>query len=233
MKVSGDTVETTGGSVKINGGTVELQNNGINAKTVSLRNCTIIGEGAGDLKGSYDVAGSLVTVTGTSGWAAEAVAGAVAKGLVPQDMQTDYTQPTTRAQFCALAVAFYEAATGEAITQRKTFSDTSDPNIEKMGGLGIVSGVGGDRFDPNGTLTREQAATMLARLAEAVGEPLPAQMATFADRAQISSWAAAAVGQVQGVGIMGGVGNNRFDPTGLYSREQSMITLLRLYELLK
>lgn len=223
----------SGGSVKINGGTIELQAAGINAKTVSIRSCTILGEGAGDHKGSYDAAGNLVTVTGTSGWAADSVAGAVAKGLVPQDMQSDYTQPTTRAQFCALAVAFYEQATGKAITQRKTFSDTSDPNIEKMGGLGIVSGVGGDRFAPNGTLTREQAATMLARLAEAVGEPLPEQMATFADRAQISSWAAAAVGQVQGVGVMGGVGDNRFDPSGLYSREQSMITLLRLYELLK
>lgn len=206
---------------------------GLGASKLTLQNCTIKGEGAGDYAGSYDASGNLVTVTGASGWAAEAVAGAVAKGLVPQDMQTDYTQPTTRAQFCALAVAFYEQAAGEAITQRKTFSDTSDPNIEKMGGLGIVSGVGGDQFDPNGTLTREQAATMLTRLAEAVGEPLPAQMATFADRAQISSWAAAAVGQVQGVGIMGGVGDNRFDPTGLYSREQSMITLLRLYELLK
>lgn len=222
-----------GETLKITGGTVELVQSGLGASKLTLQNCTIKGGGAGDYAGSYDASGNLVTVTGTSGWAAEAVAGAVAKGLVPQDMQTDYTQPTTRAQFCALAVAFYEAATGEAITQRKTFSDTSDPNIEKMGGLGIVSGVGGDRFDPNGTLTREQAATMLARLAEAVGEPLPAQMATFADRAQISSWAAAAVGQVQGGGIMGGVGNNRFDPTGLYSREQSMITLLRLYELLK
>ncbi len=222
-----------GETLKITGGTIELVQSGLGASKLTLQNCTIKGEGAGDYAGSYDASGNLVTVTGASGWAAEAVAGAVAKGLVPQDMQSDYTQSTTRAQFCALAVAFYEQATGEAIAQRKTFSDTSDPNIEKMGGLGIVSGVGGDRFDPNGTLTREQAATMLTRLAEAVGEPLPAQVASFADRAQISFWAAAAVGQVQGVGIMGGVGDNRFDPSGLYSREQSMITLLRLYELLK
>lgn len=222
-----------GGSIKVTGGTVELANYGFYGTTPTLRGCTIIGEGAGDYKGSYDAGGNPVTVTGTSGWAAESVAGAVAKGLVPQNLQSDYAQPTTRAEFCALAVAFYEAAKGEPITQRKTFSDTSDPNIEKMGALGVVSGVGGDRFDPKGTLTREQAATMLARLAEAVGEPLPAQMATFADRAQISSWAAAAVGQVQGVGVMGGVGDNRFDPAGLYSREQSMITILRLYELLK
>lgn len=227
------TDNTDGETLKITGGTIELVQGGLGASKLTLQNCTITGEGAGDYKGSYDAGGNLVTVTGTSGWAADAVAGAVAKGLVPPEMQSDYTQPTTRAQFCALAVAFYEAATGETITQRKTFSDTSDPNIEKMGGLGIVSGVGGDRFDPNGTLTREQAATMLARLAEAVGEPLPAQVASFADRAQISTWAAAAVGQVQGVGVMGGVGDNRFDPSGLYSREQSMVTLLRLYELLK
>lgn len=166
-----------------------------------------------------------------SSWAAEQVTAAVAAGIVPQDLQAQYTQAATRAEFCALATALYETATGAEITQRSTFSDTSDPNVEKMAALGVVNGVGNGKFAPDQKLTREQAATMLARLASALGHPLPAQSPTFADTAAISSWAADAVGQMQASGIMGGVGNNAFSPAGDYTREQSILTMLRLFQL--
>ena len=39
--------------------------------------------------------------------------------------------------------------------------------------------------------------------------------------------------QVVTVGIMGGVGSNTFAPQSSYSREQSIITMLRLYEAVK
>ena len=93
-------------------------------------------------------------------------------------------------------------------------------------------GVGGNRFDPNAQLTREQAAVMLARLADAIGQPFPPSAPTFADNAQVSSWAADAVGQMQATGIMGGVGDNRFAPGGDYTREQSIVTILRLFDVL-
>jgi hypothetical protein len=31
---------------------------------------------------------------------------------------------------------------------------------------------------------------------------------------------------------MGGVGDNRFDPQGTYTREQSIVTIIRLFDLL-
>lgn len=158
---------------------------------------------------------------------------AISAGIVPDSLQSQYTQPTTRAQFCALAVEVYETVKGAEITQRATFTDTTDVNVQKMGALGIVTGVGGGKFNPDGTLTREQAATMLSRLAEAVGKPLPAQAPTFADNASVSSWAFDAVGQMQASGIMGGVGSNTFAPQNSYSREQSIITMLRLYDTVK
>lgn len=170
------------------------------------------------------------SVDGPSSWAAEQVNTAIAAGIVPESLQGKYTQAATRAEFCALAVELYETVTGMEITQRTTFTDTTDENVEKMAGLGVVTGVGEGRFSPDGTLTREQAATMLSRLAAAMGSPLTMQAPTFADNTAISSWAFDAVGQMQGSGIMGGVGDNAFDPQGSYSREQSMLTMLRLYE---
>jgi hypothetical protein len=164
-----------------------------------------------------------------SSWAAEPVNAAIKAGLVPQSLQSKYTQPATRAEYCALAVALYEKATGKAITERKTFDDTTDVNVEKAAAIGVVNGVGENKFDPDANLTREQAAVMLARLADAVGKPLTKKAATFADNAKISSWALAQVGQVQAAGIMSGIEDNKFAPKGPYTREQSIITMSRLW----
>ena len=165
-----------------------------------------------------------------SSWAVEQVNAAVEAGLVPESLQAKYTQTATRAEFCALAVQLYETVTGSEITERATFSDTTDVNVQKMAGLGVVNGVGDGKFDPNGTLTREQAATILVRLADAMGHPLPQAGAPFADNASIGSWARDAVGRVKAGGIMDGVGSNTFNPKAAYSREQSILTILRLYQ---
>ena len=98
-----------------------------------------------------------------------------------------------------------------------------------MAALGVVTGTGDGAFDPGGLLTREQAATMLARLSDAVGAPLPAGSPTFSDAASISSWASEAVGRVQAGGVMSGTDTGAFDPAGPYTREQSILTMLRLY----
>ncbi|MCL1835866.1 MAG: S-layer homology domain-containing protein, partial [Oscillospiraceae bacterium] len=127
--------------------------------------------------------------------------------------------------------ALFEGHTGAGITAHMSFTDTSDVNVGKMAGLGVVNGVGDNRFSPDSPLTREQAATMLARLAEVIGNPLEKIPATYADNSDISSWAIEQVGQVQAVGIMGGVGSNTFAPKGPYTREQSIVTMLRLWEI--
>jgi len=172
-------------------------------------------------------------LTTASNWAYDGINRAFAYGLIPQNLQSQYTQTTTRSEFAAFAVALYETITGREITERMAFNDSTDIDVQKMGGLGVVTGVGGGNFNPNGTITREQAAVMLARLASVIGQPLPPSVPTFADNNNnISSWAVESVGQIQAAGIMGGVGNNNFAPNGEYTREQSIITMLRLFEIL-
>jgi hypothetical protein len=170
-----------------------------------------------------------------SSWAADAVNTAITTGLVPQNLQSAYTQATTRAEFAALAVTLYEKVTGNEIALDRSipFVDTTDINAHKAYTIGVVTGMGEGRFAPDESLTREQAAAMLYRLAYAVGQPFPPSAPTFAfaDNASISSWAAEAVGQMQASGIMGGVGDNRFAPQGSYTREQSIVTMLRLFDI--
>ena len=196
---------------------------------------------AGSYAEAYAKEQSLPFVAGTptdvlekpSTWAATEVNAAIAAGLVPKSLQSKYTQTITRAEYCALAVALYEKHTGEEITKRKNFNDTDDINVEKMAAVNVVSGIGNNLFDPDANLTREQAAAMLSRLAEAIGKPLQKQAATFSDNAAVSSWAFESVGQVQTVGIMGGIGNNTFAPKDPYTREQSIITMIRLWNIVK
>ncbi len=166
-----------------------------------------------------------------SGWAAEDVQRAVESGIVPENLQSAYTQATTRAEFCALAVELYESVMGEEITERATFTDTDDINVQKMAGLGVVNGMGEGRFEPDSALTREQAATLLSRLAAAMDKPFESSDPTFADNGSVSDWASAAVGEMQKSGVMGGVGEGMFDPKGSYTREQSIITMLRTLDI--
>jgi len=166
-----------------------------------------------------------------STWAADQVNKAINAGIVPTALRSDYTKTITRAEFCALAVAMYERIRGE-ITGRTKFDDTTDVNVEKMAAVGVVDGIGNNNFAPNDNLNREQAATMLSRLASALGKPFSSQESAFSDNSNISSWAIKEVGEVQAAGIMTGTGNNTFSPKDAYTREQSILTMFRLYDAL-
>lgn len=180
-----------------------------------------------------------------SEWASEGISRAHSLGFIPTSLFafptfTDYTLPITRTEFAALAVALYETTADREIIGRMEFNDTDDINVQKMGYLGVVTGVGGSNFAPDNNLTREQAAVMLSRLADAMGQPLSPWASEFqvfyAERDTISSWALESVLEMYKAGIMTGVGNMRsaprFDPHGAYTREQSIITILRLFDLL-
>ena len=91
---------------------------------------------------------------------------AITLNLVPQNLQGAYTQPTTRAEFAALAVTLYEAIAGIeiAIDRSIAFTDTTDINMHKAAAIGVVTGVGDNRFAPSGDYTREQSIITILRL---------------------------------------------------------------------
>ena len=165
-----------------------------------------------------------------SPWAAVQVNAAIANNLVPLHLQSNYTQAITRAEFCALAVTLYESMRGE-ITGRTTFDDTNDVNVEKAAYVGIVSGVGNNRFDPHASLTREQAAVMLSRLLGLFNVAVTDLFPIFYDIEEVSGWAVNAVANVWNAGIMSGVGDNRFAPQQPYTREQSIVTIMQMFDI--
>lgn len=164
-----------------------------------------------------------------SDWAQDEVAAAIAADLVPQSQRSKYTEDITRVEFCALATQIYETVKGEEIAGRSTFVDTDDVNVQKMAFLKVVDGRGENKFDPHSRITRQEAATILARLANAMGYPLPESTTSFNDQSFVADWAEKAVGQVAGAKIMNGTEENVFSPGMNYTRQQSILTILRLY----
>ena len=84
---------------------------------------------------------------------------------------------------------------------------------------GIVNGVGGGRFDPDGNITREQMAVMLINYIDYAGIKLEkTSVGRFADDASISSWAQDAVRTARAYGLISGVGENIFSPAASADR---------------
>ncbi len=218
-------IDTTGARVSSQSFSIEELESGFDQKTDKLLPAALYVSSS-----QYGLC-SVAVGAAPSDWSADHIDRAIELGLVPESLRSDFGAPASRSEFCALGVALYETVMGHAIEERKDFTDTDDENIMKMGALDVVIGVGGGKFDPASTITREQAAIMLSNLMRALDEPLDRHTSTFDDSASISSWALAQVGQVQGAGIMAGIGDNLFAPKRTYTREESIITILKLYDL--
>ncbi len=174
-----------------------------------------------------------------SSWAKSAVDTARNAGIVPEQVDQAYTQSITRADFCALAAAVYRTweKSGNVKSVEKatvSFSDTKDEDVLLCASLGVVNGVGNGKFAPQQQLTRQQAASMLHRLGnlrkdakDSVKDRMPH---VFADGADIQAWARNDVYWAYNSGVMNGVSGNRFAPNNSYTHEQSIATMLRLYD---
>ncbi|MGM9641320.1 MAG: leucine-rich repeat protein [Faecousia sp.] len=88
---------------------------------------------------------------------------------------------------------------------------------------GLMKGVGGGKFNPNGKTTRAMLVTTLYRLA---GEPEVAELSTFTD-VPANQWYAKAVAWAQDLGIANGVTDTTFCPNASVTREQAASFLYR------
>lgn len=189
------------------------------------------------------LAAAMMTAAGAadtpSAWAQKSVDAARAAGIVPAQVDSAFDTAITREDFCSLAAAVYRAwEKKDALTaytsSSVSFSDTDNADVLLCASAGVVNGVGNGKFAPQKNITRQEAASMLYRLA-ALNKNTKDDEATslphiFADSANIQSWAWKNVDWVYRQGIMNGMGENTFAPNGEYTREQSIVTALRLYD---
>lgn len=174
---------------------------------------------------------------GCSTWASETIDNAITAGIIPENLQSDYTSKITRREFCQLAMQTYMAKTGYTIPQglQTPFTDVDDDYITVACMLGIVSGVGENKFAPDNNITRQEAAVMLNNLAEVSGvDNSKTKTGKFTDESYFADWAEAAIYKVaaiesNGTALMTGTGGGKFSPWMNYTREQAAATMYRLY----
>ena len=186
-----------------------------------------------------DISQAPVEEPAPSDWAKDEVDKAIAAGLVPElTGNPGYQDNITREQFAELIVRCVETALGREIPAAPagTFSDCDNLAILKAAQAGIVTGVGGDRFDPFATTNREQIATMIYRavtyLEQETGRdltPNPSAIAGFTDAGQVSGWAAEAMGVLAANNIMKGSSATTLSPQNACSVEQSILLSWRTY----
>ena len=182
-----------------------------------------------------------------SDWAKDEVNAAIKAGLVPSNLQSNYQKAITRGEFAQLLVqtmfANYENASfGYAhwtledflkkVEVDTGFTDTDKDYIKVAFALGSVNGVSATKFSPNKLITRQEAATMLANTIHTqVGFSYKTDTSEYgySDFAKIADWAKPAVMVMYSTDVMNGVGD-KFDYTGKYTREQSIVTLKRIYD---
>lgn len=175
---------------------------------------------------------------GASSWAVTELDKAAGYGLITDRIKDNMKGPITREEFAELAARFYRVYTGKTAeaAPASTFTDTDNPEILRAYKLGIVNGVGSNKFDPKAPTNREQIAAMMNR---AVGVIKPAAdmsiagAPVFSDEKQIAPYFLTNVKFMTKNGFLAGVGSNRFAPKTQCTREQAVLIAVRVYEAYK
>lgn len=174
-------------------------------------------------------------------WAEKAInemAGlALVKGVDEAEHIFDMTSPITRG---AVATILSRLANGKADVD-DTFSDVAKgqwfaEGVAWAAKAGVVTGFEDGTFGPDGSITREQLAVMIARYAKLLGLDTSAalgELAVFTDADNVQPWAREGVAWCVKVGILQGRGDNTVDPGANATRAEATVMLDRLVNLMK
>lgn len=138
----------------------------------------------------------------------------------------------TRAEIVTILVRLYDLDSETAVSFDDTKNHWAAGYISIAAALGYVNGFDAHRFGPNESLTREQMAVMIARIASLTtntsgsGEETQA----FTDIDKVSAWAADGVTAVFENGIVSGYPDGTFRPSADITRGEACRMIVNLME---
>lgn len=170
------------------------------------------------------------------GWAAGDIQTAINLGLVPESLRNGYKDEITRQDFCLLIEQLarkdpnfisklYSNPEPAPFTDVTRYTD----NVRWIAQMGVIGGYTDGSFRPYNPLTRAEAAKILALTVQFVsgmrdtGERYP-----FPDRESFG-WAEQYIDFCGVNGIMNGTDGGKFNPGGTFTRQQAIVTMLRIY----
>lgn len=178
-------------------------------------------------------------------WAVNEIKVAAAKSLVPYDLTDHYDSNITREEMAVLLenaivtagnyanMDAYMIDNGVGYTTGN-FADCigRDESIDRLFKLGIISGRTDVLFEPDGAVSRQEAAAMITRVADLFMYVGTNYRLNTADSSNVAPWASFYVRWVIDKGIMSADENNRFNPDGTVSVQQAITAVSRLFDLI-
>ncbi|QHW29527.1 hypothetical protein GZH47_00875 [Paenibacillus rhizovicinus] len=169
-------------------------------------------------------------------WAAKEIEALAARGIVEGTSATAFNPKTaiSRGEFLAQLIRLLELDAAF----KDSFADvpTSSPYYQELGiarALGIVEGVGGNKFLPETQISREDMAVILKRALDRIPGKLPLVQAkaidAFKDGAKIAAYARDGVAYMLSVGLLQGNGDDTLNPKGSLTRAEAATILYRIY----
>jgi len=174
-----------------------------------------------------------------SAWAVEEVKAAIDAGLVPDALQKNYRNSVTRAAVAQMFINLLEVFTGPIdefiaalgyVINDEAFTDTSDKAVLAANALGIINGIGNNKFDPDGILQRAQIAAIINRLAGVLGVHTQGYTHPFTDARE--HWVNSELGWPAHEKIIRGRSESIFDPNGKLTTEEAIAITYRALEAL-
>ena len=166
-------------------------------------------------------------VTEGDDWFYGAVAYVYENGIMAGTGETTF-EPYMELDRAMAAQLFYNLEGKPAVTGDSTFTDVTSGHwaveaITWAAQNDIVAGIGGDLYDPDSNVTREQFAQMLYNYAKYKGYDLTAtgDLSQFPDAGSISSWAETALSWANGNDLINGHENGTIDSKGSTIRAQA------------
>lgn len=173
----------------------------------------------------------------TSKWYHDGVDYALVKGYM-SGSGADTFAPNTTMTRAMLIQVLYKMAGSPAATGTIPFTDVSSGRYYYNALVwaynnGIASGVSATKFNPNGSVTREQVAVYLFKLAGALGcdTSVNGNLGDFTDAGTIGAYAKDAMSWAVGHGLISGVTATELQPRATTTRAQISVMLMRFDEL--
>ncbi len=173
-----------------------------------------------------------------SSWAETEVNAAIKAGLVPVDLQKNYTKGITRQDLSKMLSLLIDITYGKTPMKNDAkFTDTTDPSVLKAANLGIINGYkqndGSYAFKPANTLKRSEMSAIINRVAKLCGKTTTGfdKEVKFTDT--VNHWCMSELGYPVHMGIVKGTSATMFSPENTLTVEQTIMMLYRTYTALK
>ena len=156
------------------------------------------------------------------GWAHDALAFCVDHGILNGDQNGDLLpeRNATRAQLAAMLVRLFDARPAASLAGYSDVPESAwyHDEMARAVAMGIFEGSNG-RLNPENSITREQAFTVLAR-AFGVAAPTTEALAAFPDAGLVSTWAKSSVAGMLEAGYVHGSTSGKLNPGGYITRQE-------------